>query len=121
MIVTQQEIDVFRAVLANRPEYQDAQEALDIIVTKKRNLEAAYPALALKTGSTKGEFSDELKKLAKQLSDKYPEQIAKIDLTRLIGATIDALFALALAYTTENGFGQGIAVAIVFVLLKQKL
>jgi len=28
MVVTQQEIEVFRAVLANRSEYQEAQKAL---------------------------------------------------------------------------------------------
>ncbi len=120
MIVSQQEIDVFRTVLANRSEYNEALDALDIIAAKKGNLEAAYPALALETDSTRGEFPDKLKKLAQDCWEKCLDQLKKIDRTRLTEASVDALFHVVLAYAAHAGITQGVVVAIVFILLKQK-
>jgi len=119
MIVSQQEIEVFRAVLANRPEYNDAQEALNILSENDRDLVQAYPFLDSAI-TTRGNHLDDLEKLAQVCWEKCRDQLEKVDRTRFVHDSVEAVFHIVLAYAIHAGITQGIVVGIVFILLKQK-
>lgn len=119
MIITQQEIEVFRAVLANRSEYLDAQMALDILSENDRDLREACPFLVSAT-TTRGKHLDDLEKLARACWEKCHDQLEKVDRTRFVHDSVEAVFHIVLAYAAHAGIAQGIVVGIVFILLKQK-
>jgi len=116
MIVTQQEIDVFRTVLAGKPEYDEAREVLDIVAEKHGDLTKAYPLL-LPPGE-KG-YRDDLGKLIEKCYAKCREQLSKIDFIKLTHDVVEEAYPIVLVWASQEGVSQGIAVIILFALYKQ--
>jgi hypothetical protein len=116
MVVTQQEIDVFRAVLANHTEYHDALRALDIIAESDGDLTEAYPFL-LPSGE-RGD-QDDLEKLIEKCYAKCRGQLSKIDFTKLTHDVVEEAYPIVLIWASQEGVSLGIAVIILFALYKQ--
>jgi len=81
-------------------------------------LAEAYPFLAAAT-ATKGKRED-LEKLARECWEKCRNQLEKVDRTQFVHDSVEAVFHIVLAYAAHVGITQGIAVGIVFILLKQR-